>query len=131
MIHLRVGRTQNVLVGFEGEFLSGAAAIEACDPHIFELTAGVNVLTLEEAAEPGTAVHGILSLAHAPVTAELLERVGSDELKIVSNLGSGVDHIDLAELKRLGVPVANLRALPELTEATADCAMALLLAAGR
>ena len=39
--------------------------------------------------------------------------------------------MELAELRERGIPVANLRALPELTQATADCAFALLLAAAR
>ena len=115
---------------------SGRDPIESIDPQFHGLLAAeqLEVLSLEDisAAEPGTIVlDGILTLAHAPVTAALVDSVDSSQLKIISNYGSGVDHIDLAAMKERGIPVANLRALPELTEATADCAFALLLAAAR
>lgn len=51
------------------------------------------------------------------------------KLRIVANLGVGVDNIDLAAATRKGVLVTNT---PEvLTEATADLAWALLLAVAR
>ncbi len=52
-----------------------------------------------------------------------------DRLRIVSNFGAGVDHIDVAECTRRGVVVANT---PDVvTDATADMTWALLLAASR
>jgi glyoxylate reductase len=50
-------------------------------------------------------------------------------LKVVSNFGVGVDHIDLAAAKARGIPVGNTPGI--LDGATADLAFALLLAAGR
>lgn len=52
-----------------------------------------------------------------------------NRLRIVSNFGAGVDHIDVAECTRRGVVVANT---PDVvTDATADMTWALLLAASR
>ena len=49
-------------------------------------------------------------------------------LKVVSNYGVGVDHIDVEAAHRLKIPVGNTPHV--LNGATADQAMALLLAAG-
>jgi glyoxylate reductase len=50
-------------------------------------------------------------------------------IKVISNYGVGVDHVDLAAAGERGIPVGNT---PEiLNGATADMAMTLLLAAGR
>lgn len=108
--------------------LSGRDPIETIDPQFYELLAGMNVYGIDEATDPATRIDGVLSLAHAPVTRELMESIGPSTVKIVSNYGSGVEHIDLGDLRERAIPVANLRALPELTEATADCAFALLMA---
>ncbi len=62
------------------------------------------------------------------VDAELLDAAGP-ELQVVATFSVGVDHIDLPACRERGVLVANT---PEaLTEATADLAMALLLALSR
>jgi len=81
--------------------------------------------------------------------AELLARVGEAEglicllsdrvddevfsaaprLKVVANLGVGVDNIDLAAATRRGIPVTNTPDV--LTETTADLGWALLMAAAR
>ena len=50
-------------------------------------------------------------------------------VKIVANYGVGVSHIDLAAAKAAGIAVTNTPGV--LTDATADLAMALLLAAAR
>jgi glyoxylate reductase len=50
-------------------------------------------------------------------------------LKLVSNFGVGVDHIDLKAATARNVPVGNTPGI--LDGATADLAFALLLAAGR
>lgn len=50
-------------------------------------------------------------------------------LKIVANVAVGVDNIDVAEATRLGILVTNTPGI--LTEATADLAWALILAAAR
>ncbi len=62
------------------------------------------------------------------VDAELLDAAGP-ELRVVATFSVGYDHIDLPACRERGVLVANT---PEaLTEATADLAMALLLALAR
>lgn len=50
-------------------------------------------------------------------------------LKIIANNGVGFDHIDVAAATRRAIPVTNTPGV--LTEATADLALALILATGR
>ena len=50
-------------------------------------------------------------------------------LKVISNLGVGTDHIDLAEATRRGIQVGNTPGV--LAKCTADLAFALLMAAAR
>jgi glyoxylate reductase len=72
-------------------------------------------------------VDGLLCLLTDRVDRELLER--ADRLRVIANMAVGVDNIDLPTAKRLGITVTNT---PEvLTDATADLAFALLLAAAR
>jgi lactate dehydrogenase-like 2-hydroxyacid dehydrogenase len=51
-------------------------------------------------------------------------------LRVVSNQGVGLDHIDLEACAARGIAVENTP-IPELTSSTADMAMALLLATAR
>jgi len=57
------------------------------------------------------------------------EMAGLPALRVVANYGVGYDNIDLAAAARRGITVTNTPDV--LTEATADLAMALLLAAAR
>jgi glyoxylate reductase len=65
----------------------------------------------------------------------LTDRIDADflaaapQLRIVANMAVGTDNIDLAAAARLGIPVSNTPDV--LTDATADLAFALLLAAAR
>jgi lactate dehydrogenase-like 2-hydroxyacid dehydrogenase len=61
------------------------------------------------------------------VDRELLEC--APHLRVISNMAVGVDNIDLAACTHRGIPVGNTPGV--LTEATADLAFALLLAAAR
>ncbi len=70
---------------------------------------------------------GILSLLTARVDESILDR--APNLKVVSNMAVGVDNIDVAACARRGIPVGNTPGA--MTDATADLAMALLLAAAR
>jgi glyoxylate reductase len=54
---------------------------------------------------------------------------GSPRLRVVSSVSVGLDHVDLEAADRLGIAVCNTPGV--LTEATADLAFALLLAAAR
>src|SRR5207244_11872532 len=51
------------------------------------------------------------------------------DVRVISNFGVGVDHIDVAAAQARGIPVGNTPGI--LDGATADLALALLLAAGR
>ncbi len=81
--------------------------------------------TLDGAADE--TVSGILTFGHMPVTAEHMAKF--PHLKVVSNYGVGVDHIDVETAHRLNIPVGNTPHV--LNGTTADQAMTLLLAAGR
>jgi glyoxylate reductase len=63
-----------------------------------------------------------------PVDAEVLDAAG-ESLKIVSNFAVGYDNVDLDACRERGVVVTNTPDV--LTEATAELAMALTLAAAR
>ena len=77
--------------------------------------------------ESDTAVDGVLTFGHMLVTAEHMAKFLN--LKVVSNYGVGVDHIDVAAAHELNIPVGNTPHV--LNGTTADQAMTLLLAAGR
>ena len=70
----------------------------------------------------------ILSLLTEKVDAELLDAAGP-QLKVVSNVAVGYNNIDVSACTERGVKVTNTPGV--LTEATADIAMALVLAASR
>ncbi len=72
-------------------------------------------------------VDALLCMLTDRVNARLLER--GERLKIVANMAVGTDNIDLDAARRLGIPVTNTPDV--LTDATADLAFALLLAAAR
>ena len=78
------------------------------------------------AAARGTAA--IVSLLTDMVDAELLDAAGS-ALRVVANYAVGLDNVNVAECTRRGVLVTNTPDV--LTDATADMAWALLLAAAR
>lgn len=71
---------------------------------------------------------GIVSLLSDTIDAEVFDAAGP-QLKVVSNYAVGVNNIDLAEAARRGIAVGNTPDV--LTDATADIAVALLLAAAR
>lgn len=70
---------------------------------------------------------GLLSLLTERVDAALLE--AAPTLRVVSNMAVGVDNIDVAACTARRIPVGHTPGV--LTEATADFAFALLLAAAR
>jgi glyoxylate reductase len=70
----------------------------------------------------------ILSLLTEKVDAELLDAAGT-QLKVVSNVAVGYNNIDVPACTARGVTVTNTPGV--LTEATADIAMALVLASTR
>jgi glyoxylate reductase len=94
-------------------------------------------VTVRPAAERATAAEmaagvpgltGLLPVNGAGVDAAVLEAAGP-QLRIVANYGVGYDNIDVAACRARGVMVTNTPDV--LTEATADVAFGLLLAAAR
>lgn len=70
---------------------------------------------------------GILSLLTDRIDDALLEKMS--HLRVVSNMAVGVDNIELNACTKRGIPVGNTPGA--MTDATADLAMSLLLAAAR
>lgn len=71
---------------------------------------------------------GLLTLLSDQVDAELFDAAGPS-LKVISNYAVGYNNIDVAEARRRDIRVGNTPDV--LTEATADMAVTLLLAAAR
>jgi glyoxylate reductase len=79
---------------------------------------------------PGESLAGIAAVytyGHPRVDGPLLDRLPG--VRVISNFGVGVDHIDVPAAAARGIPVGNTPGV--LDGATADMALALLLAAGR
>ena len=72
-------------------------------------------------------VDGLYTYGHPHVDGAMLDRLAG--LKVISNYGVGVDHIDLAASAARGIPVGNTPGVLEAT--TADMGFALLLASAR
>ncbi|MEM2357248.1 MAG: D-glycerate dehydrogenase, partial [Candidatus Bathyarchaeia archaeon] len=71
--------------------------------------------------------YGLLCMLNDKIDSEVLNSVLN--LKVISSMSAGFDHIDVEEATNKGIYVTNT---PEvLTEATADLTWALLMAAAR
>ncbi|XP_036001083.1 probable 2-ketogluconate reductase isoform X1 [Fundulus heteroclitus] len=76
----------------------------------------------------GPKIQAVLMWNYSPAAEpSLLSRLPS--LKVVANGGVGIDHLDVPYINSLGVKVANTPGV--VSDATADMAMALLLASAR
>lgn len=84
--------------------------------------------TREQLLERVRGVDGLLCLLTEKVDAELIDIIGP-QLKVISSMSVGVDHIDIAAATARRIPVGNTPGV--LTDATADQAFALMLAAAR
>ncbi len=73
-------------------------------------------------------VQAVLSMITDKIDAELMDRAGND-LKVISNLAVGFNNIDVAAATERGIRVGNTPDV--LTDATADIAVTLMLAAAR
>ncbi len=102
--------------------------LEALAPHceIRVLEGGVRYLS-EQSGEERAACHGLICLLTDPIDTPLLEALPN--LRFVSSVSVGVDHIDVEALTARSIPVGNTPGV--LVDATADTAFALLLAAAR
>lgn len=77
--------------------------------------------------EKASGAEGLLSTLNDPVDETLMER--SPRLRVISNFAVGFNNIDIGAATRMGIPVGNT---PEvLTDATADMAFCLMIAASR
>ena len=82
----------------------------------------------EEMLNHAAGMDGILCLLTDKIDAQLLEATGP-QLKVISNMAVGFDNVDVTAATRYRIPVGNTPGI--LTDATADFAFALLMAAGR
>ncbi len=87
----------------------------------------IEILPWEAAKERREDVVGIYTYGHPVVDGGMLDQLPG--VKVVSNYGVGVDHIDLKAAAARGIPVGNTPGI--LDGATADMGFTLLLAAGR
>jgi glyoxylate reductase len=76
---------------------------------------------------PTDDIVAVYTYGHPRVDGELLDRM--PKVRVVSNYGVGVDHIDLPAAAARGIPVGNTPGI--LDGATADMGFALLLASAR
>lgn len=70
---------------------------------------------------------GIYTYGHPPVDGAMLDRIRG--VRVISNYGVGVDHINIADAAARGIPVGNTPGI--LDGATADAGFTLLLATAR
>ena len=82
----------------------------------------------QEILEKVPGVSGILSLLTDKIDAEIMDIAGS-QLSVISNYAVGYDNIDIQAANQRKIAVGNTPDV--LTDATADHAFALMLAAGR
>jgi lactate dehydrogenase-like 2-hydroxyacid dehydrogenase len=82
----------------------------------------------QELVDLSRGVEGLLCLLTDKIDGSLLDSIGP-QLKVISNMAVGVDNIDLPAATARGIPVGNTPGV--LTDATADQAFALMLAAAR
>jgi glyoxylate reductase len=91
------------------------------------LTPHVEVLPWPKPTDGPLPVDAVYTYGHPRVDGALLDRLPG--VRVISNFGVGVDHIDVPEAAARNIPVGNTPGV--LDGATADMAFALLLAAGR
>jgi len=95
---------------------------------LFELREGGHDVTRDQllALVPGT--NALVADPSVPIDGELLDACG-EQLEIVANFAVGYDNVDLDACRERGVAVTNTPDV--LTEATAELALGLTLAAAR
>lgn len=82
----------------------------------------------DELIERARGVEGLLCMLTEKVDGDVMDAIGP-QLKVISNMAVGVDNIDVSAATARGIPVGNTPGV--LTDATADQAFALMLAAAR
>jgi glyoxylate reductase len=85
-------------------------------------------LTTEELHDAARGAHALVTMLHDRVDGALLA-VAGEQLRVVANVAVGYDNVDVEAARRHGVTITNTPGV--LTDATADLAIALLLAITR
>jgi glyoxylate reductase len=85
-------------------------------------------LSADELREAVRGADAIVAMLHDGIDDELLEAAG-EQLRVVANVAVGYDNVDVDAARRHGVTITNTPGV--LTDATADLAIALLLAVTR
>ncbi len=98
-------------------------------PLLEMLGADFEVLPWNDAADSPALqrAEAIIAYGHPDIGGEMMDR--APQLKVISNHGVGVDHIDVAAAKQRGIPVGNTPGC--LDASTADMTMALMLSVAR
>jgi glyoxylate reductase len=99
--------------------------LAACDADIWQNELPPPYETLLEKV---VGVEGLLCMLTDRIDARLMDAAGS-QLKVISQMAVGYNNIDVAAAKERGIQLGNTPGV--LTDATADLAFALLLAAAR
>ena len=102
---------------------------------LFRLSNAARVFVWDEEMPPSAAAlraamtnaDAVLSMITDQIDASVI--AGAPRLRVISNLGVGVDNIDLEAATRAGIAVGHTPGV--LTDATADLAFGLLMAAAR
>lgn len=102
--------------------LARLAAATDLDAHLGEAP-----LTRSELLARAAAAEGLLLMPGEQVDAELCD--AAPRLRAIATVSVGYDHVDVAELARRGIAFGNTPGV--LTNATADLALALVLAVAR
>jgi lactate dehydrogenase-like 2-hydroxyacid dehydrogenase len=97
---------------------------EACEIEVWE---GELPVPREVLMGKVSEIDGLYCLLTEQIDGELLD--AAPRLRVVSNMAVGFNNIDVEACTARGIPVVNT--LGVLTETTADCAFALLMAAAR
>jgi lactate dehydrogenase-like 2-hydroxyacid dehydrogenase len=82
----------------------------------------------DELIERSRGVDGLLCLLTDKIDGDVMDAIGP-QLKVISSMSVGVDHIDVAAATTRGIPVGNTPGV--LTDSTADQTFALMLSAAR
>lgn len=94
--------------------------------HEYGVWDGAEEMPVEALLREVPGIEGLMTVANR-VTPKVFD--AAPKLRVISNMGDGCDHIDLAEATRRGIPVGHTPDV--LTETTADLAFGLLLASAR
>lgn len=100
-------------------------------PQLYEMLSGCEITVWKgDGSDPADVLaqaEGLFTYSHPMITGEVLDTMPN--LRVVSNFGVGVDHIDLDAAKVRGLPVGNTPGFVD--GATADMTFALLMATAR